>query len=860
MKKFSTLLLLLLVSLVGGVNASAIDAKWDNKYVSSVSEAITGLDQLEDGYYILRNVGRQTFLRENDNNTLWLWNATNGSAALADVQNAFVGINKSVMGSVVCVSKNSDYYTIQFQSGKYIGTDITPDAADGGQGKSVATAGEIEIIHIGGNAFGFRPKDDSWADGNGNGGHTEGSFTNWGTTTPTSTTGNSAYQFFKVKLGDCVNCTFTAKIETETVATKLVKYEPNQTVTNPFEGQELSYFYSNPTFAETDLVATADNHTFTVNYTTGTVPFEFSTAAAPVWYNIYFRNSHENNAIVLGSSDTNVATGNNNKVEDHNPFTAEYLNGKNGYDSFNGGLWAFVRDGFGVKVLNKLTGKYLTFANANNAVATLGNGTALIVKTNSTYSGAGFSLQYPGVSDSHVGDHCSGKLGLWKQSGTWNSQNDGGSCFQIVPATSEDIVNVGKVVLNTTLDGLTPVEADANCVTALTAASIAKAKTFVSSATTVAALDAAYEVRFMPVFEEGAFYRIKNSNVITKKYLSTSHMFVGTDGTLAASYNKFGDYNATTKPNGVDRHVRRVTEDSPLVPQLWQFVENVGRNTFKVKNANNGCRLSSYVAPIDMPIDVTAGGDYTFKMIPTGGAFSGDASAVNTNFLMYVNGKMINAYAGDNGTGIQEWNDINDKGGYWQFIKVTEIPVTISEAAGWASVALPCAVQVPAVDGLKAYYAKSVNGDRMQLEEVPGGIVPANQGFLLAKEGGADVNLQILTGCDATLEGNLLQPATAKRAGFEAESTYVLAKDGDDVAFLQSTLTTVPANKAYLNAADAVSHASVLSFSFGDATGINDAVNADAEKVTYYDLNGRVVLYPQHGIFVTSKGQKVLIK
>ena len=857
MKKLSTLLLLLLVSLVGGVNASAtVDSKWKNKYVASISEAATSLDGLQDGFYILRNVGRKTFLKENDGNTLDLKNLTNGSDALADVQSAVVGTSKSVMGFVVHVSKNSgtNYYTMQFQSGQYLGTSLP----HGSQASSNATAGTIEIVYVQGNQFNFRPTGSEWANGNGSGGYTEGSFTGWETSQP-GANGNGSYQFYKVTLEDkpTVSCTFTAKVGETTLATVTVDCNPNEAVTNPFEA---SYFYTDPTFEETDLVATADNHTFTINYTEGTAPFEFSTAAAPVWYNIYFRNSHENNAIVLGSSDTNVATGNNNKVEDHNPFTAEYLKGKNGYDSFNGGLWAFVRDGFGVKVLNKLTGKYLTFANANNAVATLGNGTALIVKTNSTYSGAGFSLQYPGVSDSHVGDHCSGKLGLWKQSGTLNSQNDGGSCFQIVPATSEDIVNVGKDVLNATLDGLAPVEADANCVTALTAASIAKAKTFVSSATTVAALDAAYEVRFMPVFEEGAFYRIKNSNVITKKYLSTSHMFVGTDGTLAASYNKFGDYNATTKPNGVDRHVRRVTEDSPLVPQLWQFVENVGWNTFKVKNANNGCRLSSYVAPIDMPIDVTAGGDYTFKMIPTGGAFSGDASAVNTNFLMYVNGKMINAYAGDNGTGIQEWNDINDKGGYWQFIKVTEIPVTISEAAGWASVALPCAVQVPAEEGLKAYYAKSVNGDRMQLEEVPGGIVPANQGFLLAKEGGAEVDLQILTSCDATLEGNLLQPATAKRAGFEAESTYVLAKDGDDVAFLNSTLTTVPANKAYLNAADAVSHASVLSFSFGDATGINDAVNTDAEKVTYYDLNGRVVLYPQHGIFVTSKGQKVLIK
>ena len=855
MKKLSTLLLLLLVSLVGGVNASAtVDSKWKNKYVASISEAATSLDGLQDGFYILRNVGRKTFLKENDGNTLDLKNLTNGSDALADVQSAVVGTSKSVMGFVVHVSKNSgtNYYTMQFQSGQYLGTSLP----HGSQASSNATAGTIEIVYVQGNQFNFRPTGSEWANGNGSGGYTEGSFTGWETSQP-GANGNGSYQFYKVTLEDkpTVSCTFTAKVGETTLATVTVDCNPNEAVTNPFEA---SYFYTDPTFEETDLVATADNHTFTINYTEGTAPFEFSTAAAPVWYNIYFRNSHENNAIVLGSSDTNVATGNNNKVEDHNPFTAEYLNGKNGYDSFNGGLWAFVKDGLGVKVLNKLTGKYLTFANGSNStLATLGNGTTLVVKTNSQYNGVGFSLQYPGATTAHVGDHKGANLAIWDNG---SSQNDGGSCFQLVPATSEDIVNVGKDVLNTTLDGLA-VEEDATCATALTVKAIAKAKSAVEAATTVSNLDLALTIAYTPVFEEGAFYLIKNCNLADnlRAYLSTDQMFVGTNGTLAASYDKFQDYNATTNPNGVDRTVRRVTANAPLVPRLWQFVENVGWNTYKVKNGNTGCRLSSYAEPIDMPINVNAGGDYSFKVVPSA-TFDGNDG--KTMCQMLVGGRRINAFQGNNNDVIRDYagNHDNDKGNYWQFIKVTEIPVTISEAAGWASVALPCAVQVPAEEGLKAYYAKSVNGDRMQLEEVPNGIVPANQGFLLAKEGGADVNLQILTSCDATLEGNLLQPATAKRAGFEAESTYVLAKDGDDVAFLNSTLTTVPANKAYLNAADAVSHASVLSFSFGDATGINDAVNTDAEKVTYYDLNGRVVLYPQHGIFVTSKGQKVLIK
>ena len=54
MKKFTSLLLLLLVCFVGGVNFAYADndARWTGKYISSVSDAVTSLDQLENGYYL----------------------------------------------------------------------------------------------------------------------------------------------------------------------------------------------------------------------------------------------------------------------------------------------------------------------------------------------------------------------------------------------------------------------------------------------------------------------------------------------------------------------------------------------------------------------------------------------------------------------------------------------------------------------------------------------------------------------------------------------------------------------------------------------------------------------------------------
>ena len=150
------------------------------------------------------------------------------------------------------------------------------------------------------------------------------------------------------------------------------------------------------------------------------------------------------------------------------------------------------------------------------------------------------------------------------------------------------------------------------------------------------------------------------------------------------------------------------------------------------------------------------------------------------------------------------------------------------------------------------------------LVEYPEGIIPANQGALLYNEAGAiTANLEIVT-TDNAVEGNKLMPATAKRTGFTANSTYVLAKNADnEAAFLKNGLTVVPANKAYI-AAETIpadnNGSNVLNFNFGQVTGINGVVAADKAGVQYFDLQGRRVLYPAHGIFVTNTGKKVFVK
>lgn len=197
MKKITYVLALLGV-LFSSVQSTfaATDSKWADKWIASVGDAVTSLEGLTDGYYVLRNVGRKTFLCENDDNKLYLWNATNGSDNIANVRTAFVHKN-TVMSSVVYVTKNTgtNFYTMQFKSGQYLGASLP----HGGAASSNATAGNIVISFVSGNQFNFRPDESEWANGNGNGGYSEGSFTGWGTTAP-GADGNGAYQFYPVTL------------------------------------------------------------------------------------------------------------------------------------------------------------------------------------------------------------------------------------------------------------------------------------------------------------------------------------------------------------------------------------------------------------------------------------------------------------------------------------------------------------------------------------------------------------------------------------------------------------------------------------------------------------------------------------
>ena len=197
--------------------------------------------------------------------------------------------------------------------------------------------------------------------------------------------------------------------------------------------------------------------------------------------------------------------------------------------------------------------------------------------------------------------------------------------------------------------------------------------------------------------------------------------------------------------------------------------------------------------------------------------------------------------------------------------EVTSIPVTIKDTR-WTSLCFPVDVVIPAE--LKVYKAASTQGMTINLEELAAGRrIPAGTGFLALAEAGGNYSFAIATGSEleADISGNQFTAATVKRSGMAGVDYFALATKNAVTGFYKVTTGTVPANKAYLlgEKLNQGAGANMLQFAFGEGTetGISN-VNAEnsGKAETYYDLNGRLVVYPTRGVYVTGSGRKVFVK
>lgn len=392
----------------------------------------------------------------------------------------------------------------------------------------------------------------------------------------------------------------------------------------------------------------------------------------------------------------------------------------------------------------------------------------------------------------------------------------------------------------------------------------AAAKASVSAATSFADMETRVNAAAANVSpEEGAYYLIRNvskggygtETENYKKYLTTAEITCDANGDVQASVN--GDLG-----------IKRLRGTSAFVPRLWQFKKTVD-GKYNLLNANT----NSYVNVASMLTKDNQSQKDDYAIYTTENEFGDGYDATNDKTTMFVISsshsteyKFLNAangYRQDTYEGVGTWYGNTDAGNYWQFIKVTEIPLTIA-ANDYTTLCLPFNVKLPKNSAVKAYYASHAAGSVLKLEEITGGIIPANQGVILqnTSETEAAINLTITTDEATTLDGNRLEGVTAKREGYAVKSNYVLADGKKGIGFYKANFTAITANKAYLPVANVQNAQGVMmAFSFGDeVTGIDNVNTAAPAAKKYYDLQGRRVLYPAKGIFVTEDGQKVLFK
>lgn len=195
----------------------------------------------------------------------------------------------------------------------------------------------------------------------------------------------------------------------------------------------------------------------------------------------------------------------------------------------------------------------------------------------------------------------------------------------------------------------------------------------------------------------------------------------------------------------------------------------------------------------------------------------------------------------------------------WIKVEIVSMPVTVS-AAGFATLTTPRALDFTGT-GITAYVGKVENGTASftQVDQVPAGT-----GVLLSGAGTVDV--PVIANIDAFAEGvNEMKPYQEKVQPTEGEKTNLVLMNKDGVigfCVVESEFTLTPGTAflqtatANLEAADAKDF---LEINLGaEVTGINTVKTANQNGVVY-DLQGRRVANPTHGIYIVN-GKKVVIK
>lgn len=225
--------------------------------------------------------------------------------------------------------------------------------------------------------------------------------------------------------------------------------------------------------------------------------------------------------------------------------------------------------------------------------------------------------------------------------------------------------------------------------------------------------------------------------------------------------------------------------------------------------------------------------------------------------------------ATQNGYYVTTWNQ-TENASKWTFEAVDEIGITIG-TSGYASVNYDFPVKFPA--GVKVYKKAEEAATYIRLAEITPGAdgcvsLPTGNAAFVAGTPRASITLEILLDEPADI-GDTGVSGTYLATTFDATSAaniYGIANVDGVVAFYKMQGgTTIKQNKGYIQSTTSNAPRMELTFGEGPTTGIESVLEDNSRRESIdtsvlYDLNGRRVLYPSRGIYVTASGQRIFLK
>lgn len=662
--------------------------------------------------------------------------------------------------------------------------------------------------------------------------------------------------------GGAVSCTdyvINKVVATNTANNEVITVN-NLSVTEKLTGKTGDKLLCNTFFTTSNGSYDSSTKTFTVSYTpTASAPYQLSSLAdngVMHWQVIRTRNdANPIKNCYLKLNGDNIQSRNN--VIDRTSLSSIRT-----FTKTNENYWAIVPAGnfnqfYLVNKADQTKKAYLANENQGTAVTmSATNATGFYLNAQPTFSGitGGFTIQ-PNNSNNHaIGDHGDSKLCYWNNRGE-SELNDAGSIFYLV-----DLLADCKSVASATSSYVGGFSAQS--ISALNATTACDG--FFTKYDELLA-STGNDVYTTP--EENALYRITfnrcnavaaatnavadaegnvqngSGNTPQERLLALVRNTVNTPSALVRFHQNGDNYTIEDVNSGYYYGFYYNDDRMFLVPATNQ------KGQFTIVNNFNG--IPSYVG-----LKETSVSDDTKRFLWSCGSYESE---------VFDNHPYVRFHSGVNANNTAE----AEAGCVLRIQKVTTYPVSISPA-GYASLCLPFSVTLPE-SGLTAYKVTAVNRDNnneMNLESV-GRTIPAGEPVILQGAAG-NHTLTINTDNGTKATDNILTGATVKRTGI-SEEYYALAKktidETETVAFFRVNTTNMPANKAYLlkkNIPASANNAAMFMFNFdgngGEVTDINTATKAETESNVYYDLNGRRVLYPSHGIYVKGNGQKVFIK